>query len=170
MATHRFGLISDTHGSLHPSVFTIFAGVEAIFHAGDVVGEHLLDELETIAPAFAVHGNCDVASPRLPAHQILDTPFGRAVLTHSHLIAGGMGHPKLLARHFAAQNPRLVVFGHTHKPYQALHDGVWVVNPGPAGKPRFRAEPSVVVLTWDSDRLTFTFQSYGLDWNRVRKP
>ena len=38
MAIYKYGLISDTHGTLHMKIFDIFQGVETIFHAGDVVG------------------------------------------------------------------------------------------------------------------------------------
>src|SRR5690606_6885959 len=101
MTIHRYGLISDTHGNLHPRVFELFDGVEAIFHAGDVVGEEILDELETIAPTQAVCGNCDYGeTERMPAERILDLPFGRMVLTHSHLVAAGRGHQDRLAAHF----------------------------------------------------------------------
>ncbi|MCB2155132.1 metallophosphatase family protein [bacterium] len=162
----RYGLISDTHGNLHPQVFELFEGVEAIFHAGDVVGEHILDELEAIAPTHAVHGNCDLMSPRLPALRVIDAAFGKVVITHSHLIQSGMAHPKTFVRHFAAQQPRLILFGHTHQRYQALHDGVWVVNPGSAGKPRFRDVPSLAILEWDGERKQFTFDFIALDWSR----
>lgn len=32
----RFGVISDTHGRLDPKVLKVFAGVDRIFHAGDI--------------------------------------------------------------------------------------------------------------------------------------
>jgi len=166
MAVHRFGLISDTHGYLHRDVFALFAGVEAIFHAGDVCGEGILDELAAVAPVFAVQGNCDVPSPRLPAHQILETPFGIAVIAHSHLIGGGMGHPKMLVEPFKHRRPRLLVFGHTHKQYCALHGETWIVNPGPAGKPRLSDRPGVVVATWNNDSDDFAFTDHDLDWRK----
>ena len=162
---HRYGLISDTHGNLHPQVLDLFGGVEAIFHAGDVVGERVLDELEAIAPTWAVLGNCDLMGPRLPALRVVQAAFGKVIITHSHLLQAGMGHPKTFVRHFAGQKPRLILFGHTHQRYQALHDGVWVVNPGSAGKPDRRGEPSVALLDWDSERQEFTFDFVALDWS-----
>jgi uncharacterized protein len=56
---HRIGLISDTHGLLRPACTTRSRGVELILHAGDVVGDEILDELALIAPVQAVYGNCD---------------------------------------------------------------------------------------------------------------
>ncbi len=49
------GLISDTHGLLRPSVNAAFHGVNLILHAGDVVGDEILDDLLLIAPVHAVY-------------------------------------------------------------------------------------------------------------------
>ncbi len=150
-----YGLISDTHGYVHPDLFTIFEGVEAILHAGDVGGEHVLQELEAIAPVFAVAGNMDVVSARMPPMRVVTLDFGVAVITHSHLIpqrdlAG-------LVKHFKAQDPRLIVYGHTHIQYCAKKNGIWVVNPGPASRPRFNDIQSVVIASWDEDKDELTF-------------
>src|SRR2546425_13126368 len=60
----RIGLISDTHQpsdrkSLWDEVGTIFAGVDLILHAGDIVLPVVLDWLEEIAPVLAARGNND---------------------------------------------------------------------------------------------------------------
>ena len=41
------GLIADTHGLLRPEVAEAFAGVEHVFHAGDVGSQDVLDGLAT---------------------------------------------------------------------------------------------------------------------------
>ena len=58
------GIISDTHGVLSPEVHNLFAGVDQIIHAGDIGGEDILFELETIAPVVAVYGNTDTGALR----------------------------------------------------------------------------------------------------------
>ncbi len=165
----RFGLISDTHGHLHPDVFSLFEGVEAIWHAGDVVGEHLLDELEVIAPTLAVQGNCDMQSPRLPLLREIDAPFGRMILTHSHAVTDGVGPPSRLARHFSRQSPGLILFGHTHKQYCERHDGALVVNPGAAGKPRFQDQSSVAVLSWNESAGELLVEHKPLTWRKATR-
>lgn len=169
MTRHLYGLISDTHGSLHPAVHELFRGAEAIMHAGDVVGEEILDELELLAPVHAVHGNCDDPGPRLPPERILQLPFGCAVITHSHLVATGRGHAERLVAHYAAHQPRLLLYGHTHQPYQRLHGQTWVINPGAAGRPRFRDPSSVMTLEWDSDTDRLLFERHPLDWSTLRR-
>jgi putative phosphoesterase len=166
MPRHRFGFLSDTHGALHPDVFEHFAGVEAIFHAGDVEGEELLDDLEALAPVHAVHGNCDFASARLPGLREIRAPFGLVILTHSHLVPTN-GRPEALAEHFRARGPRLVVYGHTHQAYVGLHGGIRVLNPGPAG--RGRGRPSVCVLEWTSETDQFEFEFRPLEWKSPRR-
>ena len=53
------GLISDTHGLVRPEVFAALEGVALILHAGDVGGQDVLTQLQTIAPLHAVCGNVD---------------------------------------------------------------------------------------------------------------
>src|SRR5579863_1376764 len=60
---HRIGVISDTHipeyKALPEVVWTHFAGVELIIHAGDLSRLSVINELETIAPVVAVQGNIE---------------------------------------------------------------------------------------------------------------
>lgn len=162
----RFGLISDTHGHLHPRVLEIFEGVEAIWHAGDVVDEGILDELEVVAPTLAVQGNCDFPVPRLPALREILAPFGKVIVTHSHMIGGGAGPPSRLVDHFARLKPRLILYGHTHKRHESLHGGIWLVNPGAACRPRFRDESSVAVAQWDEKADELSFRFVPLEWKK----
>ena len=55
----RIGVISDTHNFLDPRIPELFAGVDHIFHAGDIGRHTLIVALEQIAPVTAVVGNND---------------------------------------------------------------------------------------------------------------
>jgi putative phosphoesterase len=162
-----YGLLSDTHGRLHPEVFRLFEGVEMVLHAGDVGDESILVELETIAPVSAVSGNVDLTGEHLPPLRVLELPFGCLLLTHSHLQDAAGRDPESLARHFASRNPRVIVFGHSHRAYAAHHNGVLLVNPGPAGKPRFRDKPSVALLSWDPGKDSLSVRHIPLQWTRA---
>jgi putative phosphoesterase len=145
---HRIGLISDTHGLLRPEVHGAFAGVELILHAGDVEGDEILDELETIAAVDAVRGNCDPPGhPRLP--QALARTIGglRIHVSHGHEV-GAPTPERLLARYDAD----VLVYGHTHRPLITQADGRLVVNPGAAGPRRFNLQPSLAIMTIASGR------------------
>ena len=139
---HTIGLISDTHGLLRPDVFTALAGVDLILHAGDVGGDEILDELATIAPVYAVHGNTDpVGHPRLEGR--IERAFGGVTVhvSHGHEL-GGPTPAKLLAAYPAD----VIIYGHTHKPLISRHDSRLVVNPGAAGARRFNLLPTVALL------------------------
>lgn len=143
MSAHVIGLISDTHGLVRPEVHTALAGVELILHAGDVGGDEILIELETIAPVQAVWGNTDPAShARLVESLELEFDGVTVHVSHGH----ELGSPRpdaLLARY-----PHdVIVYGHTHRQLIARTGQRLVINPGGAGKRRFDLAPSVARLT-----------------------
>lgn len=168
MSNYQLGILSDTHGMFHPALFELFDGVDVILHAGDVVGESILTDLEAIAPVHAVAGNCDYPHPRLPAQQRLELPCGRVGICHSHLVRGRPGDPGPLVASFGDFEPHLVVYGHTHRHALVRHGGTWVLNPGAACRPRFDDKPSVVVARWDPATGQFHFNLIDLDWRGVR--
>ncbi|HEX5725924.1 MAG TPA: metallophosphoesterase family protein, partial [Longimicrobiaceae bacterium] len=132
----RIGLISDTHGVLRAQVFEVFAGVEHILHAGDVGPAELLDELETIAPVTAVWGNTDDWDVRGRVPEVAEVELGgvRVVVVH------GMQFAPPTPEKAAAAYPEagLVVFGHSHQAVIRQVGRTLAVNPGGAGRPRFR--------------------------------
>lgn len=143
MATHRIGLISDTHGLVRAGVHTALAGVELILHAGDVGGEDILDELALIAPVKAVYGNTDdPGHPRLVEAFVEVLDGVRIHVSHGHEV--GRTTPENL---LAAYPEDVVVYGHTHRALVTRADQRLAVNPGAAGPRRFDLLPSVGVLT-----------------------
>lgn len=144
----RVGVISDTHGLLRPQVFTHFAGVEHVLHAGDIGPLALLTELEAIAPVTAVWGNTDGFDVRDAVPDVNRVELGgrRIVVTHGHLL----GSPTPAALRDAFADADVIVYGHTHRPLQQELDGCLVLNPGGAGAARFGLRPSLMVLTLDA--------------------
>jgi putative phosphoesterase len=139
------GLISDTHGLLRPQVYGALAGVDLIFHAGDVGGDDILQDLALIAPVQAVYGNTDPpGDPHL--RQSIERLFDglRLLVTHGHEL--GRPKPAQLLAHYDAD---VIVYGHTHRQIIAREEGGkgrLVVNPGSAGPKRFDLSPSVARL------------------------
>ena len=140
----RIGLISDTHGKLRREVFPHFEGVDLILHAGDVGGEEILTELETIAPVHAVVGNTDgfPLASRLAESLTLDLAGRRIVVTHGHRL--GAPTPERLRQ--AHPDAHIIVYGHTHVPLVERYGGSLIVNPGAAGPARFKLKPSIAIL------------------------
>lgn len=138
----KIGVISDTHGFLDPRVEKIFAGVDHILHAGDI-GDPMIElELRFIAPVTAVLGNND---PGLSFQETeVVTLADKTFLVH-HII-----NPRALSENAKARiqqaRPDVVVFGHTHKPFNEFIGGILFFNPGYAGQPKFGAERSVALF------------------------
>lgn len=135
----RIGIISDTHGSLPASVHEVFAGVDHIIHAGDIGGTRILEELETIAPVIAVHGNMDTDELewRLPDTRVAKLADQRVVVAHKveTVRASGVG-----------AGADVVVSGHTHRSLVQRVDGTLFVNPGSASHPRDGGGPTAALL------------------------
>ena len=143
----RVGLISDTHGLLRPEALAFLRGSEHIIHAGDITGPEILAPLAAIAPLTVVRGNNDRGTW---ARAIPDT----AVLRVGALAIYVIHDLKELPIDPAAAGMRVVVAGHSHRPSQVERGGVLYVNPGSAGRRRFRLPVSVGELLVDGDRVT----------------
>jgi putative phosphoesterase len=137
------GLIADTHGLVRPEVFGALAGVELILHAGDVGGQDVLVQLQSIAPVQAVYGNTDLpGEPGLRAHLRLTLDNKSIHVSHGHEL-GSPTPERLLARYDAD----IVVYGHTHRALIHRDGSRLAINPGAAGPRRFDLKPSVARLT-----------------------
>ncbi len=141
----RLGLIADTHGLLRPEIFSVFADVDRIFHAGDIGSPDILTELESLAPVTAVYGNTDGFDLRDRLADVVDVDLDgfRTLLTHGD--AFGVPTPAMLRR--AYPDAEIIIFGHTHRPLLTILDSVvTVMNPGAAGPRRFDVQPSVGIM------------------------
>ncbi|MEO5558645.1 MAG: metallophosphoesterase family protein [Dokdonella sp.] len=127
----RVGLISDTHGLLRPDALAFLRGCDHSVHAGDIGGPDILDELAVLAPVTAVRGNNDHGpwAERLREAEFLT--IGGVLIYVIH----NLSQPDIEA---IAAGVRVVVSGHSHKPSIDERDGVLFVNPGSAGRRRFR--------------------------------
>lgn len=160
----RIGVISDTHGRLVPQVFELFEGVDLILHAGDVGGDHLLIELEALAPVQAVCGNVDwPESHPLPAARRLENAAGRIGMTHGHLPGAPTSDLARMHASFGDFAPSIVIFGHSHIPLLKAEGGVTWFNPGSAGAPRFGRGPSVGLITVPEAGAAPRFEHLALD-------
>ncbi len=143
----RIGVISDTHGKLRPEVFTHFADVEHILHAGDIGPYDIIVELKTIAPVTAVYGNTDDFAVRAHVPGIARIELGGRRITVLHGNQVGSPTPGRLRE--LDPDADIIVYGHTHKPLIDRDGPSVVLNPGGAGAPRFGLRPSIAILTID---------------------
>ncbi len=148
----KIGLISDTHlpeagVALWPQVFDAFAGVDAIFHAGDIHEFWVLDQLQTVAPVYAARGNGEDGGGGRPI-QPEDARVRHAWLLQLEGVWVGLTHyvpvperppdftlARWVERFFPERQPDVIVSGDTHVERIAQVNGVLCVNPGSAVYP-----------------------------------
>lgn len=150
----KIGLISDTHGYLDPRVHDIFAGVPHILHGGDIGYDEIIFELQSIAPVTAVLGNNDGGLHYRETEIV--TLAEKKLLVH-HILVPRAPH-SVIREAIDREAPDVVVFGHSHQPHNEVIGRTLYVNPGYAGKPRFRLERSVALLHIEADGMRVEFR------------
>lgn len=139
----RIGIISDTHGLLRPEAERALAGVDHIIHGGDIGDPDVINALQRIAPVTAIKGNVDTADW---ASEYADTEFvslaGRSFYVLHDLNALRLDPTKL--------GIDVVVSGHSHMPRIETVDSVLYLNPGSAGRRRFKLPITLATLDVNS--------------------
>jgi putative phosphoesterase len=154
------------------------AAVDLILHAGDVDDPRALESLSHVAPVIAVRGNIHLrefsrGGASLPHHVELTLCGRRMIVTHGlgHGIKGFLGYVALavacqlgllnrertnreIARRLHRRFPwaDVVIFGHTHRPFQTWIDHTFFFNPGAVSYDE-KDPPSVGILTLGHDVL-----------------
>ena len=146
----RVGVLSDTHGHLHPAIPAIFKRTHCIIHTGDIESPAILPALGRIAPVVPVRGNMD---------------FGRWAtnIPHDEMIT--VGDITIYALHDltrlsldpAAAGVDVILSGHTHQAKAFWQDGCLFLNPGSASLPRRHRTPTVAILEIDGSRINHRF-------------
>lgn len=143
----KIGVISDTHGLFDPKVVSIFEGVDSIIHAGDIGKLEVTDRLAQIAPVLAVEGNNDHFGS-FPDERFEELAGRRFLIRH---IFGELHQLRKSDRQMVEKvQPDVVVFGHSHRPYQQMLGATLLFNPGSAGPRRFSLPRTVGMLAVDS--------------------
>ncbi|MFH0895459.1 MAG: metallophosphoesterase family protein [Bacteroidota bacterium] len=151
----RIGVISDTHGWLHPDIKKYFKDCDQIWHAGDIGSIDLINELVEIAPVHAVFGNIDDLHTRkmYKEFRLFLVEDLKIWMTHIGGYPGryAPGIPALLNQH----KPNIFVCGHSHilkimpdKKRNMLH-----INPGAAGQFGFHLVKTLVRFTIDGSKM-----------------
>lgn len=151
----KIGLLSDTHGYIHPKVFDFFKDVDEIWHAGDIGNLETAKELAKFKPMYAVYGNIDGHELRvsLPEKRVFKREKLDIFMTHIGGYPGRYykGIKDLLIKH----RTKLFITGHSHilkvvndKRLNLLH-----INPGAAGKNGIHQVVTFVRFNIEGDRV-----------------
>ncbi len=153
--------------AISPAVIAAFREVDLILHAGDVDEPQALAPLEALAPVYAVRGNYHLldrssGGRSFPESLELELAGFHVAVHHGHKIGpaawlwkawaalrnltGRWDFPaydaaiaRVLLRRFPAAD--IIVFGHTHRFYQARWGRTLVINPGAAQRTAYFNAP-----------------------------
>jgi len=132
----KIGIISDTHGYIHPSIFDFFSECDEVWHAGDMVSTNIIDQLSAITKVRAVFGNCDDWSVRVKFKEIEVFDCEEHTVFLKHIIGNPKYYDSEVFPYIKKSNPSIVVAGHSHI-LLIINDeknGWLFINPGGGGK------------------------------------
>lgn len=153
----RVAVVSDTHAprfwkAMPAAVAAQLADVDVILHAGDVCVPALLDELAAFAPVHVVAGNND--GPDVTAWgapETLEIVLAGLRVAMIHDSGPKDGRARRMRRRFP--DAQLVVFGHSHIPWDTEQDGQRLFNPGSPTDKRRQPRGTMGRLEIDAGRL-----------------
>lgn len=162
----KIGIISDTHipdrvKVLPKEIKDAFKDVDLIIHAGDFTNLETLNELEKIAPVFAVEGNTDRSEikDKLPEGLILEIFNFKIGISHSSTHFWLLSHldflNKLAEKLAKKENFDIFIFGHTHLSFLKELDGnnkkILLMNSGSPTTPFLSNRNSIGLLKITKD-------------------
>jgi len=151
----RIGVISDTHGLLRPEAVDRLKDSDHIIHAGDIGSPEILVELGDFAPVTVVMGNVDTQAwcHQYPKDAVVE--LGGKSIYVVHDIHDLDLDPK-------AAGFDIVVTGHSHVPKLEWKAEVWHLNPGSAGRRRFKLPISVASIVIASGEVAFEIKELSV--------
>jgi putative phosphoesterase len=136
--TFRIGIISDTHGLMRPEAERRLKGVNHIIHAGDIGRPEIVDALRRIAPVTAIRGNADSGAW---AREYPDTKIVRLAGKSIYVL-----HDLKALQADPSAGVDVIISGHSHVPQIDTVGGVLYLNPGSAGRRRFKLPITLATL------------------------
>jgi uncharacterized protein len=164
----RLLVVADSHHDLSCLAFVLrrFAPkVDMIAHLGDGA-----EDVQAAAEAAklrlprveAVRGNGDY-EPFLRPRLLFGSADRPILMLHGHLEGVNEGLYGIIAAADAA-GAKLVLFGHTHRPFFEEYHGILALNPGSISRPRGRDHPSFALVDAPEDpEKWFEVQFYEVD-------
>lgn len=151
-------VLADTHlrrdwprRVLPPRVHDLLATADVVLHAGDITQPEHLDALRAYAPVHAVLGNNDPElAGRLPEQLHVELAGVRIGMIHD----SGPRRGREQRLHARFPQAHLVVFGHSHVPWNAPGlRGQLLFNPGSPTERRHQPHRTAGVLELDGGRV-----------------
>ncbi len=154
----RIGLLSDTHGWLDPRLREHFAQCDEVWHAGDIGGLAVTDELQRWfpdKPLRAIVGNIDDATARRAFPEDLHFELDGVRVWITHIGGRPPRYDKGVSEALRRDPPTLFICGHSHiclvqfdKALNMLY-----MNPGACGRHGWHQVRTVLRFTIAAGQL-----------------
>lgn len=151
----KIGLLSDTHGFVHPDLERVFAGCDEIWHAGDFGSYETVEQLRKIKPLRGVYGNIDGTEIRHEFSEFLRFTCEEVNVLITHIGGYPGNYAPAVRQIMQTHPPRLFISGHSHilkvmydKKHNCLH-----MNPGAAGRSGFHKVISMLRFVIDGSNI-----------------
>jgi len=144
----RIAVLSDTHVPTRASgipgrIYEICTECDLVIHAGDFVEEHVLLDLERLAPVKGVLGNMDDHALAGILPRSIDIRLEGLRVCAAHGYGSHLGLEERVLAMFTLE-PDIVIFGHSHSWLEERRGKTLLLNPGAVCGPRNR---SLAILT-----------------------
>lgn len=149
----RILVFSDTHRRINKCIKYIDAikKIDYIIHLGDTVRD--AEEIKTLyqqIPIEYVPGNNDFFT-RIEKEKIISLSNKRIYMTHGHLYRVKFEYDTIIKRGIDLKVD-ILLFGHTHTPYNAVHNKMYVLNPGSVTLPNY-GNPSFGIIEIEKEKV-----------------
>lgn len=135
----RIGVLADTHDHLPLEIAPALAGVDQIWHLGDVVRPDVLVPLQALGrPLHVVRGNND------------DYEWPTSL---DFQIEGVCCHLIHIPPRVVPEGIHVLLHGHTHVPRDKMDGSLRILNPGTAGRANKGAPESFAILEIGNGRV-----------------
>lgn len=128
-------VLSDSHRSIsNMEEAVIRENPDRVIHLGDHHDDaEKLESLFPMLPIAKVYGNCDFCFDREPLEKVMELGGKRILYMHGHTrgVKSSVGGARYAALECGAD---IVLFGHTHQPFNEEYDGLHMLNPGSIGR------------------------------------
>ncbi len=173
----RILVVSDSHhdiSCLVPALRKFAGSVDLVAHLGDGaddIGPAARLAKVRLPRVEAVRGNGDDGDPGLWPRRLIGSADRPILMLHGHH-EGANDELGRIVGAAEASGAKLVLFGHTHRPFFEEYRGILALNPGSISRPRGRERPTfaVVEVPEDPDKWFETrFYEVGTGIGRIRE-
>ncbi|MCE2787782.1 MAG: metallophosphoesterase family protein [Bacteroidota bacterium] len=151
----RVGILSDTHGYLHPYLFTFFKECDELWHAGDWGNMETIEKLEAFKSVRGVWGNIDDRSVRMYYPEVNRFEVEGLEVCMLHIGGYPGSYSRIFKQQLQLRVPDIMVCGHSHilKVMKDPKNGLMHFNPGAAGNKGFHQVCTAIRLRIDNKKM-----------------